>query len=200
MKIIQGKFMKNEMRPNESLDSEGLDTTMLQMIEAYQALQKTKNTSEQPINILKEKATEIDTTIIEVLKKAANDMVVHFKKETTRELRACIQASLHNPCVELNKMIDDAKCVKHAQDKEISLLWQCIIGAAILFCVLGGILGGLTVHYFMPEVTPQLQQRLNHASLIENAWPQLSKKEQDRFKAIAEGKAMHKLDKKSKKA
>ena len=180
--------MKNKSYLDEPMDADELQEMMHQMIEAHEELKKAKDLHHHTLKKLDDKVVAIEVTIQESARKAVNDMILTFRDKVTSEIRDSVRENLHDYCVDLREVVKDSKFVTEAQDKEISTLWKFVIGAVIFGCLLGGILGGLTVHYFIPEITPELQKHLNDATLIENAWPKLSQKEQEKIIDLAQGK------------
>ncbi len=173
--------MKNKSYFDESMDADELEEMMHQMTKMYKELQKAREMHNNVLKDLDTKVVAMENVIQETARKAANDMMVSFRDRTTHEIKVTVEKSLHDSCVELREVSKNAKFVTEIQDKEISFLSKCIIGTAIFFSICGGLLGGLTVHHFIPEVTPELEHKLKEAALIENIWPKLSKKEQDRM-------------------
>lgn len=177
--------MKNKSYFDESMDADELEEMMHQMNKMYKELQKAREMHSNVLKDLDTKLVAMENVIQETARKAANDMMVSFRDRATHEIKVTVEKSLHDSCAELREVSQHAKFVAQTQHKEISFLSKCIIGTAIFFSICGGLLGGLTVHYFIPEVTPELEQKLKEASWLEDIWPKLSKKRQDEMVELA---------------
>lgn len=73
------------------------------------------------------------------------------------------------------------------------------VGCALIG-ILASLVGGAILYFLMPKMDGDTIARLQRGAFFEKVWPQLSQNEQDKLKAIAEGRLSDKLNKKSKKA
>ena len=93
-----------------------------------------------------------------------------------------------------------AEKVGNKHNQEMNGLWRFLPMASILLGLLAGLVGGVAVYFLMPKIDSDMAARLQAGAFFENVWPQLSKNEQDRLTAIAQGKDIDKFDKKIKKS
>jgi hypothetical protein len=92
-----------------------------------------------------------------------------------------------------------AKKVGDKHNQEMNGLWRLLPMASIILGVLAGLAGGALAYFLTPGIDNDVAARLQTGAFFESVWPKLSKSEQDKLTAIAEGKEPETLNKKSKK-
>jgi len=90
-----------------------------------------------------------------------------------------------------------AEKVGDKHNQEMTGLWRLLPMASALICLLASLAGGVIVYFLMPKMDSDIAVRLQTGTFFESVWPKLSKSEQDKLMAIAEGKEPKILNKKS---
>lgn len=84
--------------------------------------------------------------------------------------------------------------------QEMKSLERLLPVGCVILGILASLMGGAIVYFLMPKIDSDIAARLQTGAFFEKVWPQLSQHEQDKMKAIAEGRVSDKLNKKTKKA
>ena len=93
-----------------------------------------------------------------------------------------------------------AEKVGDKHNQEMTGLWRLLPMASALICLLASLAGGVIVYFLMPKMDGDVTAKLQTGAFFESVWPKLSKSEQDKLMAIAEGKEAEMPHKKSKKS
>ena len=93
-----------------------------------------------------------------------------------------------------------AEKVGDKHNQEMTGLWRLLPMASVLICLLASLAGGVIVYFLMPKMDSDIAVRLQTGAFFERVWPKLSKSEQDKLMAIAEGKEPETPNKKGKKS
>jgi hypothetical protein len=104
-------------------------------------------------------------------------------EEIKPELKRAVQEGARDASVELRDLAKDAH---NYQRQEIGALWKLLFFAVIVFSGVGGVLGGVTVHYMMPKLNEDVAAKIQAGEFMQTLWPKLSKNEQNNLVAIAE--------------
>lgn len=93
-----------------------------------------------------------------------------------------------------------AEKVENQHHQEMKGLERLLPVGCVILGILASLMGSAIVYFLMPKIDSDIAARLQTGAFFEKVWPQLSQNEQDKLKAIAEGRVSDKLNKKSKKA
>lgn len=183
------KELKYPLATGMDLDEDKLEQLTYQMITAYQALKEEQQKSAEVVQQLQSCVGQITSAIQEAALKSTKEMVSQFMDKIILALKEQLWEWMEKLLTRLEKIVKRGEDVIEKQNQEISKLWVWMFIVAVVSCVIGGMLGGLTVRHYIPDVTvsAELQQHLNNAALIETAWPKLSKTEQTKIIALAKG-------------
>jgi hypothetical protein len=92
-----------------------------------------------------------------------------------------------------------AKKVGDKHNQEMNGLWRLLPMASIILGLVAGLAGGALACFLTPRIDNDIAARLQTGAFFESVWPKLSKSEQDKLMAIAEGKEPETPNKKGKK-
>lgn len=93
-----------------------------------------------------------------------------------------------------------AEKVGNKHHQEMKGLEHLLPVGCVILGILASLMGSAIVYFLMPKIDSDIAARLQRGDFFERVWPQLSQHEQDKLKAIAEGRVSDKLNKKNKKA
>ncbi len=92
-----------------------------------------------------------------------------------------------------------AEKVGNQHHQEMKGLERLLPVGCALIGILASLIGSAIVYFLMPKIDKDTIAQLQTGAFFERVWPELSQNEQDKLKAIAEGRVTDKLNKKSKK-
>jgi hypothetical protein len=133
---------------------------------------------------------------VETADKKTNSAVTTALESIRAEIRQTVDEGMRDGGEYLEAV---AEKVGNKHNQEMNGLWRFLPMASILLGLLAGLVGGTAVYFLMPKIDSDMAARLQTGAFFESVWPKLSKNEQDKLTAIAEGKEPEKLGKKSQK-